>query len=90
MVVSFTPGRIRLRFAELKNAGAAERAKARIKETAGITRVETNSLTGSILIEYDTKILPTEKLLETGKQELIKLGVKKDALAEFLPGVLSR
>jgi len=78
MVVSFTPGRVRLRFKELKDAAAAEAVKTRIKETPGITKTEINPLTGSILIEYDLKILPTEKLLEAGRGELAKLGIKAE------------
>ena len=78
MLVSFVPGRIRLRFKELKESPAAENAMARIKGTPGISRVEINPLTGSILIEYDPAVLPTEKLLETGKQELAKLGISLD------------
>ena len=78
MVVSFVPGRIRLRFKELRNSAAAELAKARVKETPGITNVETNPLTGSILIEYDPAILPVEKLLETVRRELAKFNVRLD------------
>jgi hypothetical protein len=75
MIVSFCPGRIRLRFQELKNKTAAETANARIRETPGISAVEINTLTGSILIEYDPRILPTEKLLELGRRELAKLTI---------------
>ena len=78
MIVSFVPGRIRLRFKELKESEAAETAEARIKETPGITKVEINRLTGSILIEYDPAVLPTEKLVENGKKELAKLNIKLD------------
>ena len=78
MIVSFIPGRIRLRFKELKESAAAESAKARIEETPGITKVEINRLTGSVLIEYDPAILPTEKLVESGKAELAKLNIKLD------------
>jgi copper chaperone CopZ len=78
MIVSFCPGRIRLRFQELKDKTAAETASARIRETPGITGVEVSVLTGSILIEYDTQILPTEKLLETGRRELAKLNIRLD------------
>jgi hypothetical protein len=72
MIVSFCPGRIRLRFRELKDKTTAKTAKMRIQETPGITGVEINTLTGSILIEYDTRILPTEQLLEMGRRELAK------------------
>ena len=78
MIVSFVPGRARLRFKELKESSVAEIAKARIKETPGITAVEINTLTGSVLIEYDPAILPTEKLIKTGKQELAKLNINLD------------
>ena len=76
MIVSFVPGRIRLRFKELKESAAAENARTRIRETPGITRVEINPLTGSVLIEYDPAVLPTEKLIENGKQELAKFNIK--------------
>ena len=75
MIVSFCPGRIRLRFRELKNKTIAETASARIRETAGISNVEINALTGSILVEYDPHILSPEKLLETGRRELAKLNI---------------
>jgi len=78
VIVSFVPGRIRLRFRELKEIEAAESAKARIKETPGITKVDINRLTGSILIEYDPAVLSTEKLIEKGKQELAMLNIKLD------------
>ena len=75
MIVSFCPGRVRLRFRELKDKSTADTASARIRETPGITNVEVNAITGSILIEYDTHILPTEQLLETGKRELAKINI---------------
>jgi len=78
VIVSFVPGRIRLRFNELKENAAAETAKARIMDTPGITAVEVNPLTGSLLVEYDQALLPTEKLIETGKQELAKFGINLD------------
>jgi len=76
MVVSFTPGRLRLRFKELKEDVIAENVKTRLSETPGITKVEINKVTGSILIEYNQTILPAEKLIETGKQELAKYNIK--------------
>ena len=78
MVVSFTPGRIRLRFKELKENSAAQNVKTRLGEVPGITRTDINTVTGSILIVYDPTILPTEKLVETGKQELAKHNIKLD------------
>jgi hypothetical protein len=78
MIVSFCSGRIRLRFKELKDKTIAETVRARIKETPGITGVEVNALTGGILIEYDCRILPTERLLEMGKRELAKFDIALD------------
>jgi hypothetical protein len=80
MIVSFCPGRIRLRFRELKDKTLADTAGARIRETAGISKVEINTLTGSILIEYDLQILPTEKLLELGRRELAKFNITLEQL----------
>jgi copper chaperone CopZ len=78
MIVSFCPGRVRLRFRELKNAATAALAKARIGETPGVTAVEVNAITGSVLIEFDTAILPPEKLLETGRRELAQFNIALD------------
>jgi len=79
VLVSFVPGRIRLRFKELKkHLALAEDVKVRVLAIAGITNVEMNSVTGSILIEYDPKVLSTERLIEIGKQELARLDIKLD------------
>jgi len=79
VLVSFVPGRIRLRLRELKNHLAlAESAKTRALEIPGVTKVEINPVTGSILIEYDPAILPTENLMEIGGRELGKLGIKPE------------
>jgi len=79
VLVSFVPGRIRLRFKELKkHLALAESLKTRVLAIEGITKVEMNPITGSILIEYDAKLLPTERLIELGKLELAKLDIKLD------------
>jgi len=83
VIVSFVPGRIRLRFKELKNPATAEIAKARIGEMPGIANAEINPATGSILIEYDSEALPTEKLMEIGGLELAKHGIKLDLPPRF-------
>ena len=83
MIVSFCPGRVRLRFRELKDKTTAETASARIRETPGITGVEVNARTGSILIEYDMQALPTEQLLEIGRRELAQFNIVLD-----VPGAL--
>jgi hypothetical protein len=55
-VVSFIPGRLRLRLEQLKgNAVLCERAQREIMAVQGIKSVETNPGTGSILLLYDSK-----------------------------------
>jgi hypothetical protein len=78
MIVSFCPGRIRLRFAELKNSATAADVLTRIRAVAGVTNAEINHLTGSLLIEYDTGVLPLEKLIALGKNELAQLNIQSD------------
>ncbi|MDR2500812.1 MAG: heavy-metal-associated domain-containing protein [Treponema sp.] len=76
MIVSFSPGRVRLRFKELKNKAVAEQAYTRIMANPGITAVEVNPRTGSILIEYDPDALPLDQLMETGRRELERLNIR--------------
>jgi hypothetical protein len=81
VVVSFVPGRIRLRFKELKNQQVCDQVYTRVKEISGIINVEIKALTGSILIEYDVTALSTEKLFALGREELAKLNIMPE-----LPG----
>ncbi|QQO08722.1 HMA2 domain-containing protein [Breznakiella homolactica] len=78
MVVSYSEGRIRLRFRELRNPLAAAAAEARIRAVQGVTKVAVKVLTGSILIEFDPEVLPLKKLIELGKKELGVLGLSID------------
>jgi copper chaperone CopZ len=80
MIVSYIHGRIRLRFKELPDPLIVGTAAARIKTVPGITTVEIKPTTGSLLIEFDPDILPPEKLLETGKEELAKLNIPLNLL----------
>ena len=75
MIVSHSPGRVRLRLSELKNKAIASLAASRLGDMPGITNVSANSATGSLLIEYDAKILPPEKLMEIGERELARMGL---------------
>jgi hypothetical protein len=83
MIVSYSPGRIRLRFKELRDPKIAELASKRIGDTPGITRVEIKPLTGSLLIEFDIAVLPPVELMEIGKQELEKLGIHLELPDQF-------
>jgi hypothetical protein len=78
VIVSFVPGRIRLRFKELKAQAVSDLVYARVKEIPGIIKVEIKALTGSILIEYDVKTLPTEKFIALGREELAKANITLD------------
>jgi copper chaperone CopZ len=79
MIVSFCPGRIRLRFKELaRNNALAALVRERVAAEPGVRKVDVNPLTGSVLIEYDTKLLPTAKLVEAGRRELARLNISLD------------
>jgi hypothetical protein len=69
MIVSYSLGRIRLRFKELKKRKTAELVSARIGEVPGITRVEVKPITGSLLIEFDTQILSPAEPMARGKRK---------------------
>lgn len=58
------PGRVRLKLAQIKrDPGFAQEIKELLTPVPGIKRVETNSLTGSLLVLYDsTKISSPETL----------------------------
>ncbi|MDR1250122.1 MAG: ATPase P [Treponema sp.] len=75
MIASYSPGRIRLRFRELRNSKTAELVSRRLGETPGITRVEIKPLTGSLLIEFDAATLPLEALMAAGRRELEKFNI---------------
>jgi hypothetical protein len=83
MIVSYSPGRIRLRFKELKDNKTADLVSRRLAETPGITRVEVKPVTGSLLIEFNAAILPPEELMARGKQELEELGIQLDLPPAF-------
>jgi copper chaperone CopZ len=85
VIVSYIPGRIRLRFRDLRDPLIAGTAAARIKAVPGITKVEIKPATGSLLIEFDPGMLPLAKLLETGKEELAKLNIPLN-LPDLPPG----
>jgi hypothetical protein len=85
VIVSYSPGRIRLRFKELKDPAIAELASVRIREVPGIIRVEIKPLTGSLLIEFDTKALPPAELFAKGKAELEKLRIHLEMPSSFSP-----
>lgn len=72
-VVHILPGRMRLRFKSLKGrrdtAGALE---SHLGAVEGISRVEINALTGSVLLHYDPRNLSSPKFLDAFSEALGK------------------
>lgn len=65
-VRSFMDGRVRLRHPALQNRQVAELAQRGIAAIPGVEHVEVNSLSGSVLLQYDSRRLSREQLMELG------------------------
>ncbi len=63
MITSFFPGRVRLRAPIFKETDLVEKALSILKTSDAVKNVETNPVTGSVLIEYNPAKVPMEKLL---------------------------
>ena len=66
-VRSFVDGRVRIRHPALHNQSVAALAEAHIKAIAGVHSVECNPVSGSMLILYDSKAMPKERLFAIGE-----------------------
>ena len=75
-ITSFVDGRVRLRHPALKDKATAENITTVVGSVDGITTVQSNPLTGSLLIYYDVEKLSREQLLELAEQG-----------AMFIPGL---
>ena len=75
-ITSFVDGRVRLRHPALKDAATAELVCSVVGAVDGITSVQSNPRTGSLLIFYDAEKLSREQLLELAEQG-----------AAFMPGM---
>ena len=63
-LVHHVPGRLRLRSASLKgDARAGKEAGRRLAAIRGVTSVTANPCTGSLLLEYDTTVLPPRDII---------------------------
>ncbi len=62
-IVSHTPGRLRLRVKSAKAEQALNKFQASLGDQEGISQVETNSSTGSVLVRYDQKKLSHDDIL---------------------------
>ena len=59
------PGRLRLRSVTLKrDARAIEERRRRLAEISGVTSVEANPSTGSLLLNYDPTVVPPGSVVE--------------------------
>lgn len=84
MLVSYAEGRVRLRFVELQNRATAKTVEQYINAIEGIEMVEVKPLTGSILIQYNPRLLPTQILLQKGLDALKRHGIELNLPAEVL------
>ena len=75
-ITSFVDGRVRLRHPALKDKDTADLVCTVVGGVEGITAVQANPLTGSLLIYYDAEKLTREQLLELAEQG-----------AAFIPGL---
>ena len=75
-ITSFVDGRVRLRHPALKDAATAELVCSVVGAVEGITSVQSNTRTGSLLIYYDAEKLTREQLLALAEQG-----------AAFVPGL---
>lgn len=66
-VRSFVDGRVRIRHPALRNEGVLRLAREKMGAIEGVQSVEGNSLSGSILITYDCKTIPRERLFVVGE-----------------------
>ena len=66
-IKSFTDGRIRIRHPALHRQATADIAVQRMGAVPGIERVESNTVSGSLLILYDARALGKEDLIPMGE-----------------------
>ncbi len=67
-ISSFIDGRVRLRHAALKQPGLMQAACTFLEGVEGVTAVQGNPVTGSLLIFYDAEKLSRDELLEIAAQ----------------------
>ena len=75
-ITSFVDGRVRLRHPALKNKKTSDLIASIVGGVEGISAVQSNPVTGSLLIYYDPEQLSREQLLELAEQG-----------AAFIPGL---
>ena len=63
---SFTDGRIRIRHPALHNPKTAALVQEKMQATHGVSSITCNTVSGSVLILYDSAVLSKEALIEMG------------------------
>jgi hypothetical protein len=64
-LVHHVPGRLRLRSALLRgDVNRSELARRDLAAVEGVTSVAANPCTGSLLVEYDTAVMPPDKIID--------------------------
>ncbi|MCR4665974.1 MAG: hypothetical protein K5657_01630 [Desulfovibrio sp.] len=66
-VKSFSDGRVRIRHPALHSEGTAKTAQQEMQKTHGVERVDYNTVSGSLLILYDSDILSKDQLIAMGE-----------------------
>jgi hypothetical protein len=66
-VRSFVDGRVRIRHSALRQEAVLRTVQTEIEAIQGVYSVEANSLSGSVLITYDSAAIPRERLLAIGE-----------------------
>lgn len=66
-VRSFVDGRVRIRHPALRHENVLRLAREKMTAIDGIQTVDGNSVSGSILITYDSKAIPRERLFAIGE-----------------------
>lgn len=67
LISSFFPGRVRLRAPVFKDDEICAKALSILQTSDAVKSVERNPVTGSILLMYDTKKVPMDKLVPMQK-----------------------
>lgn len=62
MIASFIEGRVRLRADALKDPEKLQMVENAVKSYDGVLSTRANPRTGSLLVEYDPRVIPTETL----------------------------
>lgn len=66
-VRSFSDGRVRIRHPALRRATVVATAEEKLKSIDGVRSTEFNTLSGSVLILYDSDTISKDRLLEIGE-----------------------